>query len=709
MKRTDILIVEDTMMYATMAKKIFEEEYMVYIAQTGEAAVEMLEEKEIKVGLILLDLILPGMSGFDFLEYIQRSAEYDHIPIIVTTTESDEANVLRALELGAIDFITKPYNPEIVRGKVNNVCKTFLSRYEKLNEYVQEKEFQLQNIANTIPGGIATYEVKDEIHLIRCNAGYKNMFGYTAGEDMTKTQNMLDYVHPEDVEGLLTKLNRAAMRQGFLEHNCRIRSKDGNYRNYHLCITTYFKDGSIFANGVIIDITTEIRAVENYRQIARDLRYQARHDRLTGIYNEWTFYNETDHMLHSYVDERFVMIYVDIDHFKVANDLLGVKRSNLILERAAETIKAYVNEVGLGTYGRINGDKFAFCITEKAMKTERLIQSQVVDYDGLSFQYVLSLSYGIYYITDKEIPIIQMCDRAALVLKTIKGNIHRYYAIYDDTLRNRIVAEQQISSEMRVALENREFEVYYQPIYDANTDKIVCAESLIRWKHPKKGMIAPSDFIPLFEKNGFVVDVERFVRQQVLELIENRTREGLEIVPLSVNVSRVNFYNPKFCDELIEVVEKYQVDKKMIRFEITETACTEQPEKVVMFIDRLRGEGFEILMDDFGSGYSSLNMLKEIELDVLKIDMKFLQDIESSKRASDILAAVISMAKKLHMDIIAEGVETKGQCEFLKENGCVKIQGYYYSRPVDQKTFLKMLDEQEKEKNSENCKKRLTF
>ncbi|MGN0485344.1 MAG: EAL domain-containing protein [Lachnospiraceae bacterium] len=691
MKRPVILVVEDVEVYAKMAQDIFKEEYEVQLAQDGQKAITLLESG-VHVDVILLDLIMPGMDGFGVLRYLKKNEKFCKIPVIVNTTDGYEKNVMKALELGAIDFVTKPYNPEVMRKIVKNVLKKIVIEQSRLQDSIDEQNFQLESFYNTMPGGVLILEVAEQLKVRFCNENCSRVFGRNKKEILNLyKENLLLCVDSEDQERFWKEIKESAEEHRMLETKIRILHADGNRRNVRVDMCFYCREERLLANAIFLDITKEVEAVRDSQKAAKELRFQTRHDRLTGIFNQWTFCEETEKMLRDYPDEEFVLVHMDIERFKVVNDLLGVKRADAILKYEADAIKQEVEKLDHGTYCRCMADKFAVCIPKKALYARKLVSQRLLEEQGLSFRYCLRFSYGIYAITDRNISVVQMIDRAAIAGETIKYNVNEYFAIYDEKLRKKMLNEQQIVSEMRTSLQNHEFCVYLQPVVDAKTDQVVSAEALVRWKHPVRGLIPPNEFVPLFEKNGFIVELDKFMRESVMDLIEERQKQGKRMVPISVNLSRVNFYNPHFCEELIEDIDKRGIDHSMIKFEITESTCTNDTDMVLNVVERLKKEKVKVLMDDFGSGYSSLNMLKEVPVDVLKIDMRFLQDIEKSEKAANIVGSVIEMSKKLDMEVIAEGVETDGQKKILMESGCSNIQGFYYSRPLPIQEFLKLL------------------
>jgi len=275
-----------------------------------------------------------------------------------------------------------------------------------------------------------------------------------------------------------------------------------------------------------------------------------------------------------------------------------------------------------------------------------------------------------------------MIDNANAAAKQIKGNFVNTVARYDDALTKKREQEQEVVNEMKHALEAEEFVVFLQPKYDSEVGLPCGAEALIRWKHPEKGMISPGVFIPVFESNGFVEPVDHYMWEHVCILLRKWIDQGIDPLPVSVNVSRVNLFNPHIVEEIVALTEKYNVPKRLLQLEITESAYTDNGDMILGVINSFHDAGFTILMDDFGSGYSSLNVLKDMHVDVLKIDMKFFGKTDNISRAETIISSVVRMAKWLNIATVAEGVETREQVEFLKSIGCVTIQGYYYARPM---------------------------
>ncbi|MEG1993210.1 MAG: EAL domain-containing protein, partial [Acetivibrio sp.] len=419
--------------------------------------------------------------------------------------------------------------------------------------------------------------------------------------------------------------------------------------------------------------------------------FRAERDMLTGLYNREKFYRETEKRLHQNKTTVYLIIQWNIDRFKVVNDLFGSKVGDQVLIQMANLFRASIG--GCGTYGRMEADHFVSCVPKSYFEKEldTVIQFLHNGIEELNVGYPIVAHIGIYEITDIDTPVDLMCDRANLALHTIKGNYLKRHAYYNDILRNVMLDEQELIGDMEAALAKKEFFINLQPVFNTQTRTPVSAEALVRWRHPTKGVISPGVFIPLFEKIGFITELDMFVWEEVCKVLADFRKNGTPMVPISVNVSRMNFYSQNLLEKIVGLLDKYGLEPSMIKLEITESAYTDNPRQLLEMMEILQKHGFLILMDDFGSGYSSLNMLKDVPVDILKIDMKFMDRLDLSERAGNILTNVIRMAKSLNMQVVAEGVETKNQYNFLKKMSCDCIQGYYFSKPLSVEDYTALM------------------
>lgn len=444
-----------------------------------------------------------------------------------------------------------------------------------------------------------------------------------------------------------------------------------------------------------IHIDRDYRHENTYRSVNQGklngvvVDYLATYDELTGIYNKQAFYAKTKEMLLDNPDKNFDLLRINIERFKVLNDLFGESTGDKLLRYIGKFLKEI--NLPLCVSGRLYADNFVVCYEAGKGDSRRMINTLQMVADSFAINNRTILSFGLYRIDDKTLPVSVMCDRANMALWKAKGNFKNPYCEYDEKMRQQVLKEQKIINAMEMAIQNKEFTLYLQPKYDIEKGTIIGAEALVRWISLENGFISPGDFIPVFENNGFVYEVDKFIWEESCRYLRKWLDEGQEVHPISVNVSRIDLYDPKLVQHLVNLREKYQLPSQYLELEITESAYTEDPEQIITITRQLREAGFVILMDDFGTGYSSLNMLKDIQIDVLKLDMGFLKSSDYSAKGGNILTAILKMAESLKMQTIAEGVETKEQVEFLKSIGCKYVQGFYYSKPLPVGEFEKLI------------------
>ena len=427
--------------------------------------------------------------------------------------------------------------------------------------------------------------------------------------------------------------------------------------------------------------------------LEKELLFYKEYDSLTNVLNKTTFYRCVQQILCSNTNHDFAIISVDIERFKVINDLYGTEKGNeLLFYIASELRKVFSHELCFIT--RISGDIFTMFLPTDFMSVKQLQENILTIFENAPVDMDVKPAIGIYYIKESNQSIEKMCDRAILTSNSIKGKYQTYCAVYDEHLWESLIKEQEIILRADFALEHNEFQVFFQPKCNMRTGKVVGAEALVRWLHPEKGLISPAAFVPVFEKNGFIRKLDAYIWEKVVEWLDKWIKSGHEPLPISVNVSRQDILGRDLCKILHDIVSKYDVPNEILELEITESAYTSQFEEITTTVNHLMNLGYTVLMDDFGSGYSSLNMLKEINIDILKLDLKFLDKTNSKSR--DILESIVHMAKWLNLKIIAEGVETKSQIDFLLSIGCEYAQGFYFYKPMPSNEFEELMLDQEK-------------
>lgn len=416
-------------------------------------------------------------------------------------------------------------------------------------------------------------------------------------------------------------------------------------------------------------------------------RYAATHDYLTGLYNREYFYRQAERCLHLHPEERYLMICSDIRNFKMINEIFGTKAADQLLIDMAQALRAQA--IGGEVYGRLVNDRFALLMRKRDYREMKLIQqSAEVMKIANDVSYPLKVYLGVYEIDDPSLPIGMMCDRAMLALGTIKGDYQKQVAYYDEKLRYNLMQEQELAAGLDRAIREGEIELYIQPQITVD-GKCLGGEGLVRWNHPTKGLLLPAAFIESFEKNGMIVKMDLHVWELACRKLREWKDRGFADRYISVNISPKDFFFVDIYKEFTTLVGRYGISPRNIKLEITETAIITDLPKQLALIRKLREAGFMVEMDDFGSGYSSLNMLKDIHVDMLKIDMEFLRQSESEERSRKILKTVVALSKELGMPVITEGVETKDHVDFLTQIGCDVFQGFFFARPMKAEDYEK--------------------
>jgi len=419
-------------------------------------------------------------------------------------------------------------------------------------------------------------------------------------------------------------------------------------------------------------------------------------DQLTGVLCKESFYKNAQDILKSTFPADFEILRLNIEKFNIINEIFGEDVGDRLLQAIGKTLQNLA--IPSSVSGRLYTDNFV--VLYPADEKYRNLILAILKELSVNFlsHYIIQIAYGIYHITDLDLSISRMCDRANLALKSAKGNYLIEYGIYNDELRNKILQEQHIISQMETALKERQFLIWLQPKYNTTNEKIIGSEALVRWCQPDKGLVYPNDFIPIFEQNGFITKLDRYVWEEACRLLAKWRDSGKDILPISINISRIDIYSPDLVEFIAGLVKKYDLKPEWLQLEITESAYTDNAQQIIDVSYKLRQAGFTLLMDDFGSGYSSLNMLNDLPVDILKLDLHFLKSDGQNGRSSNILNSIVRMAQWLDLGIIAEGVEKKEEVDFLRNIGCNVVQGYYYSKPVPVDEYEKMMVPAQKNK-----------
>ena len=540
-----ILVVEDNELNREILSSFLEEKFDVILAENGEEGLKILGEHYRELSVVLLDICMPVCDGFEFLRRRNKDKLLSTIPVIVMTGSNSKDAEIQCLDLGAVDFIPKPYNFKIVVGRINSVIK---------------------------------------------------------------------------------------LRESVLT----------------------------------------LTAVE--------------HDELTGIYTRQAFFYHVKTLLKAKAEERFHLIVADIRDFKLINSSYGDKIGDEVLCYLAKT---YTKMFRDGLVSRYGSDQFV-CMTygdwDLSLETMKKLTEEIAENAPIPN---LMIKYGVYEDVDTSLPISVICDRGFMAIRSIRDNYEHSIAYYTEEMNQKQMQDRALENRFESAISNKEFVAYFQPKYDVKIEKIVGAESLVRWINSDGSMVMPGDFIPLYERDGLIVRLDEYIFRHVCEFQRELMEKGQELLPISVNLSRASIHYIGVVDRYVEIVKETGIPFSCVPIELTETATLNNV-KIRDFTERLVNAGFALHMDDFGSGYSSLITLSELPFNTLKID-KSLIDCIGQQKGRMVVQQVIILAHGLGMNVIAEGVETAEQVELLREMECDDIQGFYYSRPLPREEFIKKL------------------
>lgn len=416
------------------------------------------------------------------------------------------------------------------------------------------------------------------------------------------------------------------------------------------------------------------------------------YDTLTGLCTQLAFFSEVRKQLQLEPNSRFCIVRFDIDRFKVYNDTFGTATGDRLLHDLGAYLLGL--ESGRVRWARLTSDHFVCLYPLEDCHPAHFCVRLDQWFRNYSAQFLLSGSVGIYPIDEPDLEIGLMCDRALLALLTVKHTYATRYAYFDQSLRDQLLRDQHISNSMSAALEQRQFLVYYQPQYHHSSGELIGAEALARWQDPDRGILSPEEFIPVLERNGFIVQLDRFIWEETCAFLRRRLDAGKLCVSISVNLSRMDLYNPQLPDILDGLMEKYGLDPSMLRLEITDTSYLQDFEQLVAVVKTLRARGYFIEMDGFCSSPSSLNALLHLPMDLLKLDLQVLALRENCGRFGVVLSSVVSMAHRLNLPVLVEGVETTTQADCLQVAGCRLAQGYLFAKPMPAGEFDALLDRQ---------------
>jgi diguanylate cyclase (GGDEF)-like protein/PAS domain S-box-containing protein len=690
-----LVVDDDFSLRLSMRAALIKADFDVLEAESGPQALDLFQSD--RPNLILLDVIMPEMDGFETCTKIRKMPGGNDVQILMVTGLDDVESIELAFEAGANDFVSKPLNWLLLGYKAKYMLRAGRA-FHDLNQ--SKKRLQkTQEIAR-----IGNWEIILSSNEFHCSPDACRLLGYTQCDAGMSLKDFLAPVVDEDHGQVEKKFDYAFNhRQPFSLHY-RIQLDDKKERHIlnQAEIIYNESDQPEIMMGVIQDVTKMKLAEEEIRQLAF-------YDSLTGLANRWLFQNRLEHEASKAKrqNETFAMLFLDLDHFKRINDSYGHTVGDILLQNSAKILQECIRnsdticrqkEEELETnISRFGGDEFIILLSNikspesAAVIARRIIKEMPVVHNIKGNLISITTSIGIsVYPTDGTEPeiLLKNADYAMYQAKEAGRNIFKFY---DKSLNKAAIERFSLENDLVKAMEREEFLVFYQPILDLASRKIVGAEALIRWLHPHKGMIQPGSFIPLAEDSGLIIKINKWLIETICRQNNEWAKAGVGPVRISFNLSGYQLEVQNLIKTIKENLEKYSIEPKNLVVEITESVLLQDSQDTISILQDIKDLPLKIALDDFGTGYSSLSYLAAFNADTIKIDRSFIMGCTLNESNLVIIKAIIAMGKSLDMNVIAEGIETEEQLELLNSLGVQEGQGFYFKPPVSHDEFGALL------------------
>lgn len=696
-----ILIVDDEKLHQhSLMELMTQHGYKIDSANNGAEAIVKLKADNISI--ILLDLNMGGSNGEDVMHFITE--KNINTTIIVVSGETSFEAAENAIKHGAYDFIRKPYSIENLLNSVKNAIKKrqLESDNIKMQAQLRESEKLHRYIVNKSPDIVYILDSQGRFTFI--NKRIETLLGYKMKDVIGR--HYTDLIHEDDLDKAQFKFNerRTGKRASInieLKLKCKNNDQTRNFDNRLLPIEINSvgvyksqdknKDKKFIGTyGIARDITDRIEAEEI-------IRFQAYHDMLTRLPNR-TLLKDRLHQAIAHAKRNknsLSVMFLDLDRFKVINDTLGHMVGDKLLQAVAMRLRHCLREGD--TLARIGGDEFTLLLPEVNSKNDaeviasKIIKSLKMPFKIDSHELFVSTSIGISQYPEDGQTMESLIKHADIAMYSVKGKGKNGYEFYHLDMLDVYSKHLSLENDLRRAMDDNQFKIYYQPQINIETNEVVAMEALIRWQHPERGLISPSEFIELAEETHLIKEIGDWVLENACAELKRWRDMGLTNVRIAINVSSIQLEQDNFVEKVIGILRKNDIPGDHLEIEITENTLMHDTDDGIQKLTELSSHDIKIAIDDFGTGYSSLNYLKRLPIDTLKIDQSFIRDMSNSEEDSSIIKAIIAMAKGLNLNIISEGVETQAQLEQLKAWRCKNMQGFLFGRPMPDSQAVDML------------------
>jgi diguanylate cyclase (GGDEF)-like protein len=695
-RRRSVLIIDDDAIIRLMASAALGDAgYDVVEAANAEAGLEFFCRR--RADLVLLDVILPGMNGFEACARLRAHADGANVPIIVMTGLDDRQSIASAFDAGATDFITKPIVWDLLPYRVRYALRASAAFQEALRS--RSLLSRSQSLAN-----MGSWEWRPADDSLAWSDEMHRLVGTSPGpSDASAKSLLLEHVHPDDRD----KVERAlsdAMQQG-LPYDIEFRAvKPGGELRWlveQTSVERLANEAVVAVHGIRRDITKQTEANERIRSLAL-------FDPLTGLANRSLFRKTVEHRLAlgQAQGKKCAVVIVDIDRFQLINETLGPQSGDDVLKLVAHRLRDSLRKIDPKdtkrgppdeeSIARLAGDEFTVLLCDidgphqVNMVAQRIARSLGEPMVVAERDLIIRASIGIAMSPDDGKDTDALLRSASTAMHAAKQDLHHQVCFYDNAMGAAISHKASIETKLRHAIQHDELRVHYQAKVDVRTSLVVGAEALLRWMHPVRGLMGPLEFIPIAEESDLICQLTQWVTGEVCRQLGAWRAAGLPVRPVSINLDASSLQSQTLVRTVVASLEKNGLPPSAIEFEVTEGSLMHDLDQANETLEALRNIGVKLSLDDFGTGYSSLTYLKRFPIDVLKIDRSFVKDLPANTYDAALTTAIIAMGNSLQMDLIAEGVETWEQVDFLAERRCFVVQGFLFAKPLPADEFARL-------------------
>ncbi len=685
-----VLIVDDQPVNVQLLEYLLQTSGYVNVSSTTDPRVVAPWHEENRYDLIILDLHMPGMSGFDVMEAL-KPLEPEYLPVLVVTAQPDQK--LPALDAGARDFVSKPFDPVEVLTRINNMLEVRLLHQqardynEVLEQTVRARTADLQRFRSAMDATADAIFLIDTntLALVDVNEGACRMLGHPRPQLLSLEPARLGLGNRETLSAQAERAGQALAAPHRAPELTEIELLRSDGAAVPVEVYWLLQSEGESAHRTLICVARDITE----RRLAEErLRHMAHYDRLTGLPNRTLFFQTLGESIELAQDKewRIVVLFIGLDRFRKVNDSMGAAMGDRLLHEFSNRLVQCVRL--RDTVGRLGGDEFALILTMTRDQQDAVLVANEVrealrsPFELDEHQATLTASIGIaMYPDDANDPetLVKYANTAMERAKEAGGDGYRFFTA---GMNVQVLARLDLEMALRRALDNNELELHYQPKVNLTTGRISGAEALLRWNRPGYGLVYPAEFVSVLEDTGLIVRVGSWIIDAACRQIATWLRTPVGGVHVAVNVASRQFVEGDLESDVRQALERHQVPPELLELELTETALMSNAERTIQVLSALKELGIKVAIDDFGTGYSSLAYLQRFPIDKLKIDIAFVRDITTNPNDAAIALAIISMAHSLKLRVIAEGVETRPQLEYLRRNRCDEIQGYFFSRPL---------------------------